>query len=339
MNKYIKQLIKDNYSIGEISEIDRISSGLIHETHRINTNKGSFILQKLHPKLSSIEILEDFEAVTEHLAKAGRNTPRLIRTKKGDLATQDDNQCWRMQTALDGETFDNVPDDQIASEAGKALAQFHSALEDFEKPFKSNFILHETQKELDTLVKSFSGAPEALLSDQILLTKDLIVDSIPGRILPHNLPVGVIHGDPKISNIIFHENHAQAMIDLDTCQRGSVLLDLGDAFRDWCAVGEEGDLVFSIGLFTSGWRGYRSHAKGLCTAEVGYVRQAIELITLELSARFLADYINDSYFSWDESKYTCRRAHNLARAQGQLSLFNDIQKKQQQIHAILSLPV
>lgn len=335
----IKQLIKKSYSIGEIKNIDRISSGLIHETYRIKTDQGSFIFQKLHTSLSSIKIVEDFDSITKHLVDAGCVSPRLIRTNKDQLVVKEKDRCWRMQTALDGETYSHVQNDRIAQEAGKALAQFHSALEDFEKPFKSDFILHETQKELETLLKSFSSAPTTLLSDSTLFMKDLIVDSIPARILSPSFPVGVIHGDPKISNIIFDNDQAQAMIDLDTCQRGSVLLDLGDAFRDWCSVGDEDDYVFSLQLFSSAWHGYRSHAHSLSVTEINIIRQSIELITLELAARFLTDYIHDSYFAWDESKYSCRRAHNLARAKGQLSLFDDITKKQKQIDAILSLPV
>jgi hypothetical protein len=43
---------------------------------------------------------------------------------------------------------------------------------------------------------------------------------------------------------------------------------------------------------------------------------------LGLAARFLNDYVDDSYFGWDKSRYKNRRAHNKARVLGQISLYN-----------------
>ena len=46
----------------------------------------------------------------------------------------------------------------------------------------------------------------------------------------------VVHGDPKISNIVFARdtNRAVCLIDLDTLTRMPVALELGDALRSWC---------------------------------------------------------------------------------------------------------
>jgi hypothetical protein len=65
------------------------------------------------------------------------------------------------------------------------------------------------------------------------------------------------------------------------------------------------------------------------------VAQGIGTITLELAARFLADYFNDNYFGWDPKRYKSRRAHNLARARGQIALFKDLQKKMKQVKKII----
>ncbi|HAL49960.1 MAG: homoserine kinase [Candidatus Uhrbacteria bacterium GW2011_GWD1_41_16] len=339
MNKEIEQIIEQNYKIGEVLSINLISSGLIHQTYKIKTEIGDFIFQKLHKSLSSSAIAQDFFNVTEHLASVGCTAPRSIRTKADEVTLKMGDEVWRMQTAIIGETFDRISNSEIAWEAGKMLAQFHNALHNFQKPFESDFVLHNTQKELQALEESLESSSSELKTDEVLELGRLILLNAKENLLPIDLPIWVIHGDPKVSNILFADGKAQAIIDLDTCQRSSVLLDLGDAFRSWCREGEGQDSAFSIKLFHDSWRGYRAHAPGLSQVEVGLVLQAIKLITLELSARFLTDYFQDFYFSWDSEKFPSRRAHNLERAKGQFALFKDILKKQAQIDAILSLPV
>ncbi len=325
MQENIKQIIEQNYEIGAVLSIDRIGSGLIHETYKFNTNQSCFVFQKLHPKLSSPGISHDFEAVTEYLHARGVACARLIKTKNGLRVFECDGSAWRMQTCIEGMVFNKVENEQVAYEAGSALARFHNALSDFKEPFESNFILHDTHKELVALSKAFTNAPKELIKDEIMEMVQFLLMKTPEFYLPQDLPIWVIHGDPKISNIIFYQDKARVMIDLDTCMRGSVLLDLGDALRDWCAVGEKYNLRFSKELYNNALDGYKKHNQ-LSGCEMALVPQAVQLITLELASRFLADYFLDSYFAWDSTRYSSRRAHNLARARGQIRLFEDMQK-------------
>ena len=60
---------------------------------------------------------------------------------------------------------------------------------------------------------------------------------------------------------------------------------------------------------------------GLAPVEAVFgLAHGLEVIALELSARFCADVFQDSYFGWDSTRYASRRAHNLVRAQSQVSL-------------------
>ena len=149
------------------------------------------------------------------------------------------------------------------------------------------------------------------------------------HLLPDDLPLRVIHGDPKISNVLFDRRlRATGIVDLDTCNRRPLLVELGDAFRSWCGKAEDDPHnTFSLPVFNAAWRGYAQEARGFITArERKLVAKAIGTITLELAARFLIDYFEDSYFGWDSSRYLSRRAHNLARARGQIAEFSTIKK-------------
>ena len=94
--------------------------------------------------------------------------------------------------------------------------------------------------------------------------------------------------------------------------------------------------VFRLEIFKAGWNGYAKSAEGFISArERKLVPKSVATITLELASRFLADYFEDNYFGWDDSRYPSRRAHNLARARGQLALYRDIQKKMGKMEAIV----
>ncbi|HEX2689484.1 MAG TPA: hypothetical protein VHN14_22840, partial [Kofleriaceae bacterium] len=68
-------------------------------------------------------------------------------------------------------------------------------------------------------------------------------------------------------------------------------------------------------------RGFRSVADALVSAdEKTAIVIGLETVCLELAARFAVDLFRDDYFGWDPSRFPSRRAHNLVRAEGQLTL-------------------
>jgi Ser/Thr protein kinase RdoA (MazF antagonist) len=141
-----------------------------------------------------------------------------------------------------------------------------------------------------------------------------------------SLPKRIIHGDPKLSNVLFQrENpaHARCMIDLDTVGRGYVAYELGDALRSWCNPGGEDSSAPRLEpeSFAAVMRGYAGTCPGAVTPpELLSAIDGFETVSLELASRFAADAINDNYFGWDATRFSSRREHNLLRARGQLAL-------------------
>ncbi|MFH1632061.1 MAG: phosphotransferase [bacterium] len=317
-----------SYNIGKVKNVDPINVGLIHQTYQVDADKGNFILQRLHPNLASDQIGEDFLAVTKALKEAGLPAPRAVLNRAGKVLTRDDAHAWRMQTFIKGKTIDKVANKKQAKEAGRIYAEFHKALSSLDYSFKSPIKLHRTRTEFAKLMLAIQDADRELVvpvSDQIRF----IAHELPALYLPDSLPRRVIHGDPKISNILFDDDdNAVATIDLDTCNHHTILVDLGDAFRSWCG-GDEDDPQnkFNWDIYEAGLDGYIQGAGDMITAsETIMVPQAVGCLTLELAARFLADYFNDSYFGWDKDRYKSRREHNLARCRGQIALYKNMQK-------------
>lgn len=353
----IPSVVLSAYEIGKVKGIRIITDGLVHKTYELDTTTGQYILQRLHPILASKAIGQDFLAVTRYLEQQGFPTPRAVLSKRGKVLVRDSKDVWRMQTKLSGRTLSVLKDTRMARACGEIYARFHSVMDGFSYTFKSKKILHETEKVYASFIKTVDVAMDAVSGEvapgfslgEIADEVEFIRRELPKYFLPSTLPMRVIHGDPKISNILFNSVsppakgglggvwRASAIIDLDTCNRRPLLVELGDAFRSWCGGAEDNPRnTFSLPIFRAAWGGYKKGAGDMMTKrELQYVASAIGTITLELAARFLTDYFDDNYFGWDSSRYPSRRAHNLARARGQIAEFIDYQKKLSEIKKIV----
>jgi len=327
------------YSIGDVKTVVPVSIGLIHQTYQITTDLGTFILQRLHPLLSSPAIGKDFFVVTTFLNDKKFPAPKCVLTKTLKiLATDFEGRTWRMQTFLEGKSYSTVRDAKIASEAGRTFGMLHATLAGLKYDFKSKKILHETEKIFTIFTRIIKKQWKSPLMGDVAADVAFVSQEMHKVLLPRTLPMRAIHGDPKISNLLFDVNgKACGLVDLDTCNRRPLLVETGDMFRSWCG-NEEDDArnEFHLDIFRSGWKGYAKASDGLITArERRLVPLSVATITLELASRFLVDYFKDDYFGWDSSRYSSRRAHNLARVRGQLSLYRDIWKKMDRMKKIV----
>ncbi len=327
------------YPIGEVLECKPIVVGLIHQTYRIACREGAYSLQGLHPKLASDGIMADYEVVNRALIERELPVPRLVWTRENQSFYQDETgKRWRLTTWLEGRCLEAPQHNEMVRSAAALLGRFHAKMADFDYTFQSTHPLHKTEHHLARLqetARTFQNSP--LWSDIAEIATQVQAD-IPSLLLPPELPRGIVHGDPKISNLLFDaDDHAIALIDLDTCNRHSVLVDVGDAVRSWCRQGSEDRVQpFSLERFQALIEGYASTYPSLSSAERDFLPHAGRLITLELTARFATDYLEDSYFGWDNQRYPTRRAHNLARAQAMLVLAQEMKAHTETLAAIVT---
>lgn len=331
--------ILEAYDIGSVKSVKPISVGLIHQTYQVRAAKGTFVFQRLHPILASDAIGKDFFVVTTYLNSQGFPAPKCVVSKDLNVLTLDvDGHKWRVQTFLPGTTHTTILNASMAREAGAMFGGFHKSLAGLTYTFKSKKILHETEKIFAVFTKTAKKHWKSELMKDVAAEVAFVSQEMHKVLLPASLPLRAIHGDPKISNLLFDDTgKASGVVDLDTCNRRPLLVETGDMFRSWCGVEEDDpNNAFRLDIFKAGWKGYAKAADGFITArERKLVPKSVATITLELASRFLVDYFEDSYFGWDSSRYESRRAHNLARARGQLALYRDIWKKMDKMKAIV----
>jgi Ser/Thr protein kinase RdoA (MazF antagonist) len=135
----------------------------------------------------------------------------------------------------------------------------------------------------------------------------------------------IVHGDPKISNLMFARDGDRAicLIDLDTLSWMPIALELGDALRSWCnpATEDAKNARFVPAFFEAAVAGYAAAADGfLEPAEWQSIPAGTLTITVELAARFCADALRERYFGWDRARYATASEHNQARTRGQLQV-------------------
>jgi Ser/Thr protein kinase RdoA (MazF antagonist) len=249
---------------------------------------------------------------------------------------------WRTLGYVDGVTHESAATPARAREAGRLLGAFHVALGDLEHRFENVRLgVHDTAKHLASLAAAVATRT-AHPSHPAVAALATEIDALAAGLAPlPGAPDRIVHGDPKISNVVFEPETGRAicLIDLDTLSRMPVALELGDALRSWCNPGAEdgAGAGFSTGLFAAAVEGYAAGAGGLLMpTEWGAIPLATLTISVELAARFCADALNESYFGWDAARYASASDHNQARTHAQLGIARAIRAAMPELEAIVT---
>lgn len=309
-------------------EVNR--DGLINRTFVVSVNdQPASVLQQLNTRIFVPEVHEDIEAVTRRLAFRGMATPHLLRTIRGDLWHVDDaSRVWRCMTYEGNRTIHKVSNLRDAREAGALAARFHAAVRELEWSFRSvRAGAHDTPRHMELLEEAVRNRRGHRLHDHVERLADEIHERWSSWGAMPSIPVRVVHGDMKISNVRFLDERAHCLIDLDTMAMETLAVELGDAMRSWCNPASEDseETVFDLAIFGAAMEGYAagSGSEGPSESEWAAIVPGVERIALELAARFARDALEETYFGWDD-RFGSRGDHNLLRARGQLALARSV---------------
>ena len=352
---------------GKLVTIIPIGNGNINDTYlaifRNTFEERQVILQRINGVVFSnpAKIMSNLHVITQHAhAKLEKEVetsdrvwqmPKIIQTRDGaDFYTDGDGSCWRVITKIPSATaFDTPQGPEHASECGAVLAHFHGLLADLDTtrlhdPLPGFHITPLYLQKYDATVASEAGqrrlnaSMEARRLAKMIDDRRAFVPVLQEAIANGELQMRVMHGDPKINNIMIDDftGKGTAMIDLDTVSPGLVQYDFGDAVRSICnPVGEEelnlNHVVFDMDLFEAFSKGYLAQARSFLTdADRHHLYAAARLITFELGLRFFQDYLAGSvYFK------TRSAEQNLHRARVQFRLCESIESRERMIRTVL----
>lgn len=332
-----------------ITDIRAWGSGNINHTFRVHctdTGCDRFILQRLNTQVfpDPAGVMQNLQVLCAHLQRKLQTVnlphwqvPHVLCALDGcnhhvDAAGD----CWRAMRFIEGHTVDVVATTVQAEEVGRGLGTFHQLLSDLEPTHLVDTLpgFHVTPEYLE-LYDAIANQVKPSLSPEIDYCQGMIRDrrdelagSLETAKANGQLPLRVMHGDPKVNNIMLdiHQGHAIALIDLDTVKPGLIHYDIGDCVRSACnPQGEETAdwqmVKFDVALCQSLLTGYLAAARPcLLPTDYDFLDVAIRLLPWELGLRFFTDYLaGNVYFAVKDPE------HNLRRALVQFKLLESIE--------------
>lgn len=317
---------------------------------------GDYIIQRINTAVfkDPDQLMSNIIKVTEHLRNAvesaggdgERATLSVVRTLDGkDYYTCSDGNAFRVVKLIKNTVSYDEITPELLYNAAWGFGAFQKQLADFDSSQLYETIpdFHNTPKRykalleavaLDPLSRASEVLPELSYIESVRDELSVVTDALENK----TIPTRVTHNDTKINNVLMDKESGDfvAVIDLDTVMPGSLLYDYGDALRSAAntAAEDERDLslvginMANIEAFTKGF--LASLGDSVTKREAELLPFSIRLMALELSIRFLTDYIlGDTYFK------THRKGHNLDRARCQLRLAQCVGEKKQELELIV----
>ncbi|PAX60547.1 phosphotransferase enzyme family protein [Brunnivagina elsteri] len=345
----------------KITEVRAFGSGNINDTFLVaidTPSKPHFVLQRINTKVFRQPqlVMENMRTLTEHACQKLQNmtlnrrwqVPRVLLTKDGfDHCIDAEGSFWRAISYIqNSQSFDTIENIQHAREVGYALGMFHNLIGDLPAAKLADTLpgFHITPAYLQQYQQILSLHTDTNISAEVKHCLQFVSDRTQWAHVLENaqaegkLPLRLIHGDPKVNNVMFDTDTQQAVsiIDLDTAKPGLVHYDIGDCLRSGCnPVGEEIEdwesVYFDTDLSQGILQGYLAIAKDFLTGnDYLYIYDAIRLITFELGLRFFSDYLaGNVYFKVKHPE------HNLLRALVQFKLTESIESQEGNIRQVI----
>ena len=315
--------------------------GLINQTYLVG-DPIEGVLQWVNP-IFDARIHNDIQALTQHLKSKDMPTTELIPTAKNALYVNDvEKGYWRVLRYIKGHTFDRIGSSKLAYEAGKLVGQFHDAMSDFDHQWEAPFRdAHNTTLRMNNLERALNAHTDHPLYNQAYALGEMILRDWSKWSGTLDLPIRVNHGDLKISNLHFNPDETGlCLLDLDTIGPGDYSIEMGDAWRSWCNPAGESNpeaARFELTLFEASFNGWISTVGQISTEERHALVPGIHRICLELSARFCADALENTYFKEDVDSFPVVGSHNLHRARTQFALAQSVLKQMADAQSIVQI--
>ena len=353
----LKAVIEQFEINGDIISIVNYGSGHINATYRVGTTEDEYILQKVNTNIfkNMEQLVENVAGITAYLAQAiverggnpKRETLQVIPTKDGCNYYKGENgYSYRMYYFItDASCYDTVEKPEDFYESAVTFGKFQSLLASY--PAES---LHETIPDFHHTAKRFETFRRAVEQDTLgraALAKEEIafvmnhaqdMPVLTDMLESGDLPLRVTHNDTKLNNIMIDNKTGKGVciLDLDTVMPGLSVNDFGDSIRFGANTAPEDETDLSkvsldLGLYDIFVKGFLEGCQGILTEnELKMLPMGAKMMTLECGMRFLTDFLEgDTYFKIH------RENHNLDRCRCQFALVADMERKWDEMAAIV----
>ncbi len=288
------------------------------------------------------------QAVLEAGGDPDRECLNLVSTKEGKpYYVSPEGEYWRAFLFIENAiTFQTVGKPESFYYAGCAFGRFQRLLAGYPSETLHETIphFHDTAsryRDFERAVEENASGRADKAAEEIAFVRARQRDTavLTEMLAAGELPLRVTHNDTKLNNVMLDDVTGKpvCVIDLDTVMPGLSLYDFGDSIRFGAnpAAEDETDLSkvkLDLGLFEQYTKGFLEECGDRLTEnEIRMLPFSAKIMTLECGMRFLADHIaGDTYFKIH------REGHNLDRCRTQFKLVEDMEKKMDDMAAIVA---
>ena len=339
---------------GRVIHCTRTGGGHINRTYLVVTARPHlYILQWINGSIfkNLTGLMNNVVAVTDYLYARlddPRRALKLVPTRSGEpyLLTEEGD-CWRVYEYItDSVCLDAAESAEDLRQSGVAFGMFQNQLADFPAATLVETIphFHDTPDRFrifrEAIAEDRAGRLASVQGDvDRYLAHEAEADVLHALLRKGEIPLRVTHNDTKLTNVMLDEATREPLcvIDLDTVMPGLAAHDYGDAIRFGASTAAEDEpdlnkVEMSLEMYEAFTEGFLSACGDRLTdKEIDTLPWGAKLMTLECGVRFLTDYLNgDVYFA------THRPDQNLDRARTQLKLVEDMEKKWDEMNAIIA---
>jgi len=331
------QSIFDQYGWGNATAIP-LTQGLINQTFEVSSVQGEFILQNINT-----QVFKDPFAIDHNIIAIGHyyNTyqpnqlfTHLVPNLAGETLIEFAGKYYRAFKKIDGIALDVLSTAAQAKAAANQFGQFTASLIEF--PIAQ---LKVTIPQFHDLALRYHQFEQALIhgdANRISQAKEaiLFLQSHQAYVKQwlhftghQDAHLRVTHHDTKISNVLFKDDAAICVIDLDTTMPGYFISDVGDMCRTYlCPVNEACQDLNQIKVLPERWtaiqEGYlEAMGEFLTNFEKDHFAFSGQSIIYMQALRFLTDFLElDRYYRVE------RPCQNLDRTNNQIQLLKEFNK-------------
>jgi len=211
-----------DFSLGQLLELQPISSGIENTNYFVTTSNGRFVLT-LFEKLT-VDELPFYLNLMAHLARHGIPCPCPVANHRNQFLGALNGKPACIVSRLNGKSI-TAPNNEQCAAIGAMLGQMHSAGQSFSQimpnPRGAAWRAATAPK-----VRPFldAGQAELLDSEVALHAQNNFAQ----------LPQGVIHADLFCDNVLLEGNRVGGLIDFYFACSDALLYDVAITVNDWC---------------------------------------------------------------------------------------------------------
>ena len=221
-------------SIGELVQLQGISSGIENTNYFLTTDQGEYVLT-LFERLTQ-EQLPFYLYLMKHLAARGIPVPDPQSDLQGDILLHLLDKPAAVVNRLKGQS-ELQPSTTHCAAMGQTLAQMHVAARDYDR-FQINLRGLAWWNETVPSVLPFLSADQ-----HRLLTHELSYQNHVSSLSAYaGLPSGPVHADAFRNNVMFDGEQLSGVFDFYFAGCDHWLFDLGVCVNDWCVDLQTGEM-------------------------------------------------------------------------------------------------